>query len=382
MHWQHGLTPTIRSTNGLSQGCQDFINRKIRSDGFSRFRRGDSPPPPPPLSRTDRYALSVIRAGQVRNVSRKGICIALCVPPVETGWRNLANSGDPETKALPNDGIGADHDSAGLFQQRRAWGPASVRMNPELSAGLFYDGGAAGQRGLRAFKYDTDYQVPGSFAADVQQPAAQYRGRYQEHWDDANALYDRLAGSAPPPQPQEEGFLMALSDRRTARPVLDASHESASTSRSPLRDLDEGNVGDAPDQIWDMDGSIHVLVVDALVKHGSPSQLALLNRVANADPVRYPDRQQDRLLAQAILADYDDAVAARSSSGKEVKIESLNVHERDRDGPVAIRSLPSSTHPSRSPRAWGNSLARRTTLWRNCASRMHCPSKIARLSPH
>lgn len=74
-------------------------------------------------------------------------------------------------------------------------------------------------------------------------------------------------------------------------------------SRSPLRELDEGDVGDAPDQIWDIDASIHILVVYLMAMLGNPGQLALLNRVASADPVRYPDRQADRQVAQAILAD-------------------------------------------------------------------------------
>lgn len=77
-------------------------------------------------------------------------------------------------------------------------------------------------------------------------------------------------------------------------------------SRSPLRHLNEGTVGDAPDQVWDIDGSVHLLVVEMLARHGSPNDLALLREVAAADPAQHPDRQRDRLIAQAILADIEN----------------------------------------------------------------------------
>lgn len=77
-------------------------------------------------------------------------------------------------------------------------------------------------------------------------------------------------------------------------------------SRSPLRELDEGTVGDSDDQIWDMDSSIHLIVVFVAASIGVTSQLGLLHRIAAADPIRYPDRQPDRLIAQAMLAEIAD----------------------------------------------------------------------------
>lgn len=305
MHWQMGYTSYDNPHTG------DVIHRKIRADGFSTFRRGDAPPP---LSRTDRYALAVINEGQKRNISRKGIQIALTVPPVESGWRILANENIPESLTLPHDGVGGDHDSVGAFQQRQAWGPLRCTMDIACSAGLFYDGGADGQRGLTDFDYDAHYQSPGQFAADVQQPAAQYRGRYDEHWDDAVALYDRLATPAPPPPPPppppEDDFMSELSALEQ-RNLYDALMTQR-PSRSPLRHLNEGTVGDAPDQVWDIDGNVHLLVVKALAMLGDPESLALLQEVAAADPALYPDRQKDRLLAQAILHDSMSASAPQA----------------------------------------------------------------------
>lgn len=42
----------------------------------------------------------------------------------------------------------SDRDSAGMFQQRRPWGPLSARQDPGKSSDMFYTGGAGGQRGL------------------------------------------------------------------------------------------------------------------------------------------------------------------------------------------------------------------------------------------
>jgi len=281
----------------------DFIRRKIRSDGFSTFRRDGTPvppPPSPPLSKADQYALAIIAEGRSRGITARGIQIALATAQVESGMRMYANSNVPASLNLPHDAVGSDHDSVGLFQQRHPmWGPLDVLMDPAKSAGLFYDR-------LVKMNYNDPNRSPGSFAADIQRPAAQYRGRYDQQFGYAVALYNRLAGTPTPqplpvPVPVEEGFLMALSDQQQQ----DLFHAimNQRPSRSPLRHLGETNVGDTPDQVWDIDSSVHILVVSLLARLGSPKDLALLREVATADPTRYPDRQEDKLLAQAILAD-------------------------------------------------------------------------------
>ena len=50
-----------------------------------------------------------------------------------------------------------------------------------------------------------------------------------------------------------------------------------------------------------MDGSVHLLLVELLASLGHPPTLSLLAEVAHADPASYPDRQEDRKIAQAIL---------------------------------------------------------------------------------
>jgi murein DD-endopeptidase MepM/ murein hydrolase activator NlpD len=50
-----------------------------------------------------------------------------------------ANPAVPVSYEYPHDGVGRDHDSVGLFQQRPHWGDIADLMNPAASAGLFYD---------------------------------------------------------------------------------------------------------------------------------------------------------------------------------------------------------------------------------------------------
>ena len=57
----------------------------------------------------------------------------------ESGLRILGNPNDPEGLIYDNEGIGTDHDSLGLFQQRPGWGTAAQRMDPVESTNLFLD---------------------------------------------------------------------------------------------------------------------------------------------------------------------------------------------------------------------------------------------------
>lgn len=65
----------------------------------------------------------------------------------ESGFRNLANTKVPESTALPNDGVGNDHDSVGFVQQRpsasggdgKPWGSVRQLMDPAYAAGRFLD---------------------------------------------------------------------------------------------------------------------------------------------------------------------------------------------------------------------------------------------------
>jgi hypothetical protein len=87
-----------------------------------------------------RNAQAIITEGLRLGVPRRGLEVAIATAMQESTLR--ADLDESES----------DRDSAGLFQQRRAWGPLAQRMNPTLSARRFFTGGDAGQPGLLDIK--------------------------------------------------------------------------------------------------------------------------------------------------------------------------------------------------------------------------------------
>ncbi|MGH3953261.1 MAG: glycoside hydrolase family 19 protein, partial [Mycobacterium sp.] len=84
-------------------------------------------------------------------------------------------------------------------------------------------------------------------------------------------------------------------------------------SRSPLRHLGEGLIDTVVGVGLNDDANDHVVLVKDLASVGDPGALALLREVAGADPVKYPDRQADRVLAQRIL----DALTAKPTPSQQ-----------------------------------------------------------------
>src|SRR4051812_27850555 len=101
----------------------------------------------------------ILRQG--RNQPRRRVLAALVTGRVESNFKNLG---------------GGDADSQGWRQER-----ASLYRNPtnlKASVRRFYQEAAKLDRG----------QKVGELAADVQRPAAQYRGRYAQHIGEARKL--------------------------------------------------------------------------------------------------------------------------------------------------------------------------------------------------
>ena len=121
-------------------------------------------------------------------------------------------------------------------------------------------------------------------------------------WNRCLAMgFDALSVS--PDTDDTGGFLMALTDAEQHE-VLDLLRQESKykrDSRSPLRHLGEHNVDTILGLQWNTDANVHVLVVEALAALGHPPTLQLLADIAGADPQQWPDRQEDRKLAQAIL---------------------------------------------------------------------------------
>lgn len=127
-------------------------------------------------------AQQVVRAGVDKGVPAQGIRIALAVGIDESGLRPLDH------------GDAAGPDSRGVFQQRDSWGPLAVRMDPYLSAGLFYDRllQVPGWQGMD----------PGDAGAAVQiGPPGPV---YDRFWGQAGALLDALGGACQIPQNAQE----------------------------------------------------------------------------------------------------------------------------------------------------------------------------------
>ena len=153
----------------------------------------------------DDYAKLIIAEGQRLGIRPIGIVIGLAVPFVECNYKMLANPKVPESLNLPNEGIGTDGKSVGLYQQQIVWGnngwwwgDAATCMDPTLSARLFF------KKLAKDWRYWENDVSPGWYAQQVQDSA--YPDRYDERMDEAQALYDRLVGTVPskPTPPAEQ----------------------------------------------------------------------------------------------------------------------------------------------------------------------------------
>lgn len=82
---------------------------------------------------------AVIAAGIQMRIPEKGIIVALATAMQESGMRNLANPNVAESLRIPNEGMGHDHQSVGIFQQQPWWGTIRDLMTPRISALKFYE---------------------------------------------------------------------------------------------------------------------------------------------------------------------------------------------------------------------------------------------------
>ncbi|MEU6204566.1 peptidase M23 [Micromonospora musae] len=98
------------------------------------------PAPVAGLTRTQmRNAEVIVRTGRDMGVPRRGLVIAVATAMQESNLYNLASGVIPESQRHPHQGLGWDHDSVGLFQQRSAsgWGPVDRLMDPEFATRQF-----------------------------------------------------------------------------------------------------------------------------------------------------------------------------------------------------------------------------------------------------
>jgi outer membrane biosynthesis protein TonB len=129
-------------------------------------------------------AASIVKAGQAMNVPKVGLVIAVATSMQESNLYNLASGVLPESMNYPNEGVGYDHDSVGLFQQRTStgWGTIKEHMTPSVSASKFYA---------------ALLQVPGWQGMSLAQAAqtvqvSAFPDAYAKHEYNANVIVDAL----------------------------------------------------------------------------------------------------------------------------------------------------------------------------------------------
>lgn len=139
------------------------------------------------------HAATIITIGsRTQGIGRQGVLIALMAGLTESTLRMLANtSAYPESANYPNDGVGSDHDSLGLFQMRPAsgWGTVAELMVPEYQARAFFGGplgpNAGSPRGLLDI-VGWQRMDPSKAAQAVEVSA--YPDRYQNYQPVAEAI--------------------------------------------------------------------------------------------------------------------------------------------------------------------------------------------------
>lgn len=85
-------------------------------------------------------AFIIVEVGRQMGLPPRAYVIALATALQESNLRNLANSDIPESLQYPYQGVGNDHDSVGLFQQRPSmgWGTVAALMDPAQASARFY----------------------------------------------------------------------------------------------------------------------------------------------------------------------------------------------------------------------------------------------------
>jgi murein DD-endopeptidase MepM/ murein hydrolase activator NlpD len=145
---------------------------------------------------------TIITVGaRTAGVGRDGVLIALMAALTESMLRMLANTGAyPESAGFPNDGVGSDHDSLGLFQMRPAsgWGTVAELMDPEYQARAFFGGPSGPNTGSPRGLLDiTGWQLldPGAAAQSVEVSA--YPDRYQNYQPVSDSILAALTRAQP-----------------------------------------------------------------------------------------------------------------------------------------------------------------------------------------
>lgn len=129
-------------------------------------------------------AYIIVAVGRQMQLPPRAYVVAIATALQESNLRNLANSDLPESLRLPHEGVGDDHDSVGLFQQRPSmgWGTIAQLMDPAQAAARFY---------TRLARVDGWQGMTVTGAAQAVQRSA-YPDAYAKHGDRAQKIVDTM----------------------------------------------------------------------------------------------------------------------------------------------------------------------------------------------
>jgi hypothetical protein len=119
-------------------------NRASRDNTRNPHPQSAPLPPPPPVEKLNQAqtnnAFLMVEVGKQMQLPKRAYIVAIATSLQETNLLNLANSTVPSSMDIPHEGVGSDHDSVGLFQQRPSmgWGTVAQLMDPLQSAARFY----------------------------------------------------------------------------------------------------------------------------------------------------------------------------------------------------------------------------------------------------
>lgn len=141
-------------------------------------------------------AAKIITVGTQGGVSAAGIKVALMTALQESKLRMLANSTVPASLDYPHEGVGSDHDSVNMFQQRPHWGKLADLMDANYSIRAFFGGpngpNAGSPRGLLDIN-GWDTMPPGQAAQKVQVSA--FPDAYDQWEGAAETIVNSMSGS-------------------------------------------------------------------------------------------------------------------------------------------------------------------------------------------
>lgn len=141
------------------------------------------------------YVATLTEVAADLEVPRAGVTIAIMTALQESRLQNLANSTVPESLELPHDGVGADHDSVGLMQQRANWGTVAERLDVEYAWRAFFGGEDGPNGGTPPGLLDiTDWESLGLGEAAQAVQISAFPERYDRWEGTADSILVQLTG--------------------------------------------------------------------------------------------------------------------------------------------------------------------------------------------